>query len=487
MEQQSRQIFKNTLVLGIADLVTRLGGMVLSFFIGRLLGADGLGVYSTAVAYYALLILAGSMGAENFLIREIARNLTETSRYVVNTSLISVTASVLIALAFFFVLPYLGYSDDLTLGMYLIILATVPGMLSALQNAVFVAHQRVEFVMYTRVVATTITIGLDYYLLKNGYSVANLLAVFVGGEYLTMVFFYAFISRHITRLHWTFDFPFVRQLLSEIKTFAALSLLGGLMARPEIIILSIVQNETETGFYSAAIKLVLFWQFISQIFMTNVYPVLSQAFHVGDRNFQIIQDKAIKYLLALSLPLMAGLIAAAEPLIRLIYGSEFEPAILGLRILAISIPPVFVNAVFWRVLVARDHQNLVFQARVITLFFRFIGGWLLITWGGANGAAAIFVLGSGFDMILFIYYLWREDIRINLVRLSWRFALASLGMGSIAWFLGQYIQVWWIVPVAAVIYTILIVVLKAFSVDDMALFRKVLRPASSGAINEHTS
>jgi O-antigen/teichoic acid export membrane protein len=349
-------------------------------------------------------------------------------------------------------------------------------VLSTVQNAVFVARQRVEFVMYTRFIATAITVGLDYYLLRHGYSVVNLLAVFVGIEYLTMLFFYYFISRRIIRLQWEFELAFVRQLLPEIKTFAALSLLAGLLARPEIIILSIVQNETEVGYYSAAIKLVLFWQFISQIYMTNVYPILSHFHHVGDQKFQIVQDKSIKYLMAFSLPLMAGLIAIAEPAITLIYGEEFETAILSLRILALGIPPFFISSVLWRVLIARDHQNLVFRARVLTLFARIIGGYLFILWLGANGAALIAVIGWGLDVGMFAYYLRQEGIETNVFHMSWRFGLASLGMGLMTWALSQHLQVWWVVLLAAAIYAGLLVVLRAFSTDDVALFRQVLRP-----------
>ena len=62
------------------------------------------------------------------------------------------------------------------------------------------------------------------------------------------------------------------------------------------------------------------------------------------------------------------------------------------------------------------------------------------------------------------------------MRLGWRFALAAATMGALAWFLGQYFNLWILVVLSIVVYAALLIVLRAFSPDDIALFRQVWRP-----------
>src|SRR5262249_1012894 len=153
---------------------------------------------------------------------------------------------------------------ELTRCVYVVILAIIPETLNAIQEAVFVAHQRVELQTYTTFVAAIVNIGLSLYLLMHGYGVVSLIVAFVVMKYLVMTCYFFFTTRYITALHWEFRLSFVRALMPEIKAFAASSLLGGLVSRPEILMLSLIRDETQAGFYSAALKLVEVWYLLPE-------------------------------------------------------------------------------------------------------------------------------------------------------------------------------------------------------------------------------
>jgi O-antigen/teichoic acid export membrane protein len=472
---QPRQIFKNTAAMATADLVTRAGHIVLSFLVARILQAGGLGIYSTAIAYYGLLSVASGMGAQDFLVREIARERDRTNRYVIHASVMGIVVAVLAVVIFAEILPYLNYSAELTSGMYVVILAIIPGTLNTIQHAVFVAHQRVEFVFYTRFVGTVINVGLSLFLLLQGYGIVSLLIAFVVVEYVVMICLFIFINRYIVRLHWEFNLASAKKLVWEMRTFAALSILAALFAQPEIIILSFFKNEDQMGYYSGAIKLASFWFVISQMYMANVYPALSRSYRLAEQKFQILQDKSIKYLLAASLPLTAGMIAVAGPIVKLAYGPGFEPAALLLQVLAWNIPSAFVSAVLWRVLAARNRQDSVLWVRIITLFTRLGIGYLLIWRWGALGAAISAPANLLLNTILLAFYIRRDGIHLNFVQLSWRFAFSALVMGAIIWVFRNQLNLWVLVPLAGSVYMFLVILLKGFAADDIALFRRVLQ------------
>ena len=472
---QSRQIFKNTAVLAISRLIDRASGVILAFFVSRILGATGLGIYAAAMAYYGLIAMAGEMGSTNLLVREIAKDRSQTNRYVVHVSVMATAVSAVVMVLSIVVVPYLGYSAELTSAIYLIILAMIPGTLSSIQEAVFVAHQRVEFETYTTFVTTIINIGISLYLLLNGYGIISLLIAFVITQYLVMICYFYIINRSITPIRWEFQLSFVLKLIQDIKAFAASSILGGLFARPEIIILSLVSAEAQIGFYSAALKVVDLWYLVPQTYMINIFPVLSRSYYLGDQKSQIIQDKSIKYLLALSLPLTVGVMVTAEPIVALFYGPGFGPSAAALRLLAWNMPLYCLHALLWRILAARGQQDAVLRVQVITIVSRLASGYLLIGALASLGAAIATPANLLLHTLLLALYIKRDGTPIHFLRLGWRFALAALGMGVLTWALSDQLQLWALVPLGAAIYMALVYVLKALSPDDFALFRKIWR------------
>jgi O-antigen/teichoic acid export membrane protein len=473
---QPRQIFKNTVALGLSDLVIRIGNVALVFLVARKLEAAGLGIYAAANEFFALIIMVGLMGVTNYLVREIAKDPSSTNRYVIHLSvMVSVISAALSALALIIV-PHLGYSKELELSVYLITLAVIPGALSTVFDAVLIAHERAEFVTYTSLVTTLVNVGIGLFLLMQGYGVVSLVVAIVVIQYVSMFLLLYFTNRHIVALHWEFDLTFLRSQVEELKVFAALSILSGLFARPEIILLSVLQSETEIGYYSAALKIAVLWEAISSVFMTSMFPVLSRTFHRADESSQLIQDKAIKYLLAISLPLAVGITVTAEPTIALLFGPGFEASVPAAQVLAWSVPVLFISDVLWRVLIARDQQDLVLQVRAITLVTRLGMGILLISKWGALGAAVTMVANWLLSDIMLAYYVRREGFHLNLWRIGKRFAASALGMGVATWFLSQYLHLILLVPVAMIVYAFLVLLLKAFSPDDFALFRKVWQP-----------
>ncbi len=472
---QADQIFKNTIVLGTARVVERAGTMVLAFFVSRTLGAAGLGIYSTAMVYYGLVAIAADAGATNLLVREIAKDRAQTSRYVIHVGFLTMVVSILATGLSFALVPHLGYSSTLAASIYVAILATIPGTLRSIQEAVFVAYQRVEFITCTTLVTAFVNLGVCLLLLKKGYGVVSLVAAFVLIQCLMAMLYFVLMARHITKLEWIFDVRFALTLIRDIKSFAGSSLLGGLLSRPEVIILSLIKNEAEIGFYSAAIRLVDPWQLIPQTYMANVYPVLSKSYHLADQKSQLLLDKSIMHLLAVSLPLSAGLFVAARPIVHLFYGPGFEQSIVAVRLMAWNIPLVCLFAVLWRALAARGQQDQALRVQTIMTLVRLAAGYWLISSFAALGAAITTSASFLLHNLLLASYVKRDGTRLGLFRLGWRLALAAFGMGVVIWPLSRQLQLWALVPLAAAIYVALFILLGVLSPDDRALFRKLWR------------
>lgn len=467
------RIFKSTMILGSAHIIQRAGSIVLAFFVARILHAEGLGVYAAAMAIYELVAVAGEMGATNLLVREVGKEPANTNRYLMHLAVMSAGVSAVLMLVLLLLLPYLGYSPELMTAMYIVVLAIVPGTLKSILEGVFVAHQRVEFVTYTTALTTLVNLAVSLYLLLTGFGIISLVIAFVISQLVLTLCYVFFINRHIVRLRWEFDRGVAKSLLREIRAFAALAILAALFARPEVILLTLLSTEAEVGFYSAALRVITLWQIVPQMYMTNVFPVLARAYHAADEDAQLIQDKSIKYLLALSLPVAAVVMVAAEPIIRLLYGDGFGPSVLALRVLALNIPLAAMFSVLWRVLVARGRQDKVLQAMLIATGVELVGDYILISGWGSLGAAVITPAISLLYVLLLLFQVRREGTRVRPVQLGWRFGLAAVGMGLLTWALSLFVNIWLLLPGAALAYVLLVLALRGFAPDDVALFREL--------------
>lgn len=465
---ETRAIARNASVLAAARIVERASGLVLALMISRKLGVTALGVYATATAYYSLIAIAASAGTTPLLIREIAKRPRLTSDYVVHASLIAGALSALIAFAAWLVVPHLGYSHDLTVALLLIVLATVPATLNTIQEAAFVAHQRVELETITTFVSSVILIGTTAYLLSTGHGVVSIMAVFVGLEYAVTVVYFVLINRFVVRLRLRFRRIFAVRLVRDIRAFAAMSMLAALFARPEVIMLSLVSTEANVGLYVAALKIVDLWSFVPEVYMTNVFPILSRSFAARDGRTQELQDRSIMHLCGLAIPVTVGIFAAAHPIITFFYGPAFGDSVILLRILSITVTAVAIWAVLWRVLAAAGRQASVLRAQVITIVLRIAVGAALIVAFSAVGAA----ISTSASLVVFASLLAieirREQVAIRILSLVWKHVLAAGAMGAVvAAAAAANVPLWTIVPVAGVVYAAGLIVLGVFALRDL--------------------
>jgi O-antigen/teichoic acid export membrane protein len=239
------------------------------------------------------------------------------------------------------------------------------------------------------------------------------------------------------------------------------------------MILALYRNDAQIGFYSAALRMVDLWSVIPETYMRSVFPVLSHAYIIDRVRCQVILERSIKYLLAVSLPLMCGIFVAARPLVHLLYGSGFEPSVSVLRVMVFCIPVSYLFELLWRVLAARDEQHLMLRAQVIMACVRLTGGYLLIGWLASFGAALSAATALTGHILLLAWYARQDGTQLHMWRLAWRPSVAALVTGAVAATFINRMDLWLVALAAGVFYIVIALSLKALSPDDFALFRRM--------------
>ena len=142
-----------------------------------------------------------------------------------------------------------------------------------------------------------------------------------------------------------------------------------------------------------------------------------------------------------------------------------------LKILVWTIPLGSLWSVLWRVLSARGEHGAALESQIVTLLFRLAAGYVAIRSFASLGAAITTTASMLVLDLLLVYRVRRDGSDFTFFRLAARSALAALGMGVVTLLLRGHLQLWALACVSTVAYAAMIVLVKAFSKEDFALFR----------------
>jgi O-antigen/teichoic acid export membrane protein len=467
-------VLRNTALLGAARVIERVSGAVVTLLVARGLGAADLGDYVAAMSIYALIAIGGELGVTTFLVREISKDPSRTSPYVVHLSVVTAGACALASALTYALLPVLGFDAGMRSAIGIALLAVVPAALNTVQQGVFLAFRRTEFEAVVTLAAGLMVVGSSAALLSAGHGVRSVLGAYVAVQYLATVIYYLLIRRYIAPLRWTFDLGTTRRLLHEVKPFAGSSVLAAVFSRPEVILLSVLATSEEVGLYGAAVKLVDIGVLVPQLVMMNVFPLLARAARDGGARLQEIQDRSVRLLMLVTLPLAAVGFAAAEPMIDLVYGTEFADAAEAFRILVWGLVLACPFSVLWRVLSARGEQGAVLRVQVLTTMVKLGLGAALIVAFGDEGAALSAVVTVAIHVALLAVRVRRDGTRVALVRPSLGAAAAAAAAGLVCWWLLDRIGLVGAVACGILAYAGLAWPARAVSPDDLATLRSIL-------------
>lgn len=181
----------------------------------------------------------------------------------------------------------------------------------------------------------------------------------------------------------------IKQHLKPAFKVYILNLTIGIYTQLSVLLLGFMQTNADVGYYSMAQKIVSVLNSIMLTLATVLLPRLSKFVGNKDINeFKVLGDKAISFVLAISLPICVGLIILAKPIVYLLFGELYESSILVLQIWA----PIFIiiglSQVYGKsILYSIGHESIMTISTLIGMLVYFAVGIPGIFYFSINGAA----------------------------------------------------------------------------------------------------
>jgi O-antigen/teichoic acid export membrane protein len=466
-ELGTRAVSNALFILG-ARVVSRVVSLVVVIILATALGDTNYGRYTTLIAYLALVSVIADFGFNPLYTREAARNRKELGDYLgtllVLKIALAVAASVILAIA----LSVGARLTPLIVPGAALLVATAYANL--LRNT-FYAVGRAEFDAVAIIAEIAIQGALIFYGSRHHAGVSFYVWAYVASFLFTIVYSLVVIRVfRLGRIHLGFDRGLVRRWFPLALPFAFTFFLTNLYFRADVPILQHFRSFAEVGWYTFAYKPFEALQFIPLAIQVVVYPLLGVYFVTDVLRLKVAYERFFKVLVLLGWPLTVGTFVLVHPIGRLfrLYTNS-EPS---LRILAFAIVFLFANSAFYAMLNAINRQHMNAWATGMAAAINIVLNLIFIPFYGYLAASATTVVTEASLCVFGWWFVQRNqpELRLEVIRLSWRILLAGLVMGVVLYPLSRF-SIFISLPAGGLVYLLAIFLLRAIEPDEWRLAR----------------
>jgi O-antigen/teichoic acid export membrane protein len=476
-------IAKNTSYLTLALILQKIISFTYFTLLARYVGPASLGKYYLAISFTTIFAIFIDLGFANVLTREIAKDRERASRWLGNILTLKLPLAALALIVVFVLINVLGY-DPLTKA--LVYVSCISMVLDSFTMTFFAAARGCHNLKYesiSSVIFQSIVLVVGYSALLLGGGLLPAMGALALASLYNFIYAWSIVSARLKiGVRLLYDQPLVREILIISWPFAAYAILQRIYTYLDSVLLSILAGDVQVGLYQVAFKIIFALQFLPLAFTASLYPALSAYWHANREQLTVSFERAMNYLIIISLPIIVGAIVLSDKII-LLFKEGYAGAAAPLRISIISLFFIFLNFPVGALLNACDAQRKNTRNMAIVTAVSVIMNLLLIPRWQAVGASAT-VLAANFLMFALGLMSVRRIIvyraRKNLLMFG-KVLLASLLMGAVIWSGQGYFNVFVTTILGGILYFFILFLLGGFSRADVLSIYQSFRKADEGA------
>ena len=417
---------KNASYLIVGRIVQMLFGLIVGLLTARYLGPSNYGLINYANAYIGFLAALCTLGINNVLVKEFVDHPGEEGKVIGTTLGLRAVSSILCSVAIIAISSILDAGELTTI---LIVALSSVGMVFHIVetfNYWFQSRLESKVTAISTLIAYLVSAAYKIYLLATGKPVTYF-AITTSLDYLCLgILLYVQYRKHKGG-KLCFSWQYGKQLFAKSRHFILSGMMISIYGQTDKLMLKQMIGESEIGYYATAVSLCGMWCFILSAIIDSVYPSIMEADKAGDEQLfkkRNVQLYAIVFYMSTAVSL--GFTVLAKPIIYIMYGVNYLPAVNPLRIItwytAFSYLGVARNA--W--VVAKERQRYLFAIYAASAMANVLLNYLLIPMMGASGAAIASLVAQAFTTLVVPFFI--KDMRENSLLI-----LDAIMLKGIAW------------------------------------------------------
>lgn len=462
-------IAKNTSYLTLALILQKVISFTYFTILARNLGPEDLGIYYFAISFTTIFAIFIDLGLINVLTREVAKARDKAEDLLGNVLTIKLP---LAAIAFLLVVIIINVLGKPGLIVYLVYLSAISMLLDSFtvtffavirgcHNLKFESIASVAFQLIVMIFGLTgLYLGMGLYWLMGALVAASIFNFFYSAWVLWR-------KMHI-KIKLAFNPNLIRLIIKITIPFGLYAIFQRFHMYLDSVLLSIMAGDKYVGLYQIAFKITFALQFLPLAFMASLYPAMSYYWKKNQEQLTISFQRAIKYLIIISLPIMIGIVILADKIV-LLFKAGFGEAILPLQITIIALLFIFINFPIGSLLNACDKQKINTINMAIVMVASVILNIILIPKYQAVGASITVLATNALMFVLGIYWV-PKIIKIKSKKIILPFfkaLLAAVVMGAVVFYLKSSINIFAVITIGGLIYFSLLFLIGGFRKEDI--------------------
>lgn len=469
----ARRTGKNTLMLLFGTLFRMFVSFGFIIYAADQLGVEGFGVYSIGIHYFELFLSLSATAIGILLTRDIAKWKRRADELTTSACVFALILAVLGALVMVGLTMVFQFSAASTQVIMVASLALLPAALSAVLEAVLVAHERAEFVALSVSIESLARVLASIAAIFMGCGLATLFVILIVTRVIQLLVFYISV-RHVMALRFQFSSRGFARFTRRWRMFAAENWMATIYTNLDVLVLSWLTGEVAVGLYSAAWKIVRLGSVAAKTYTTAVFPLLARLHQRSIKQFEKVNMDTIRLMCVIAIPIVIVTSILSDRIIGLVYYSgKYTEAIPVLQVLIWVLLLEFLNPFLSHTLFARGRQDCSMYVAAIALVVNTIATLALVHNYGALGAAFGTVIGGLVATICYMKFALTRPEIIKTIHSILRVLVASCIVGlslllvrDASWFV--------LVLVGLLVYPALVWLLRLVSQRDIDLLRSIV-------------
>ena len=385
MPMKKASIKKNFAYQMIYEILVLILPLVLSPYVSRVIGAEGLGIYSYSysVAYY--FVLFSMLGIKNYGNRVIAKardNQDELNEAFSSLVIIHIFVSAVCIVGYLIYITFLSHDDKLYAVIQLLF------VISALFDIswFYFGIEEFKLTVIRNVAVKIVTVIAVFALVRTDKDLWIYCLIMSLGFLISQLILWVPLGRYVKIVK-----PLAIHVKTHIKPLLILfipAIAVSLYKYMDKIMIGLLSNKSQLGFYENAEKVVNVPLTVIVSFGTVMLPKMSNlAARKNDVEEKRYISLSMDFVMCLAYALSFGLAGVGKVFAPIFWGAEFTPSGQLIMGLSMTIPFIsFANVIRTQYLIPHEKDTEYVISVVIGAIINLIINWLLIPHMGATGA-----------------------------------------------------------------------------------------------------
>lgn len=373
--------------------------LIINMLTARYLGPSNFGVISYAASIVAFFVPVMQLGLSNILVQETVQHPEEEGKIYGSAIVMSICSSVacMIGITTFVSVAHAGETETvITCALYSILLLC---QAVELMQYWYQAKYLSKYMSIVSLCAYVIVSAYKIFLLVTQKSV-YWFAVSNAIDYFLISMVLLVIYKKLGGARLSFSWSVSKRMLSSSKHYIIPGLMVVIFAQTDKIMLTLMVNETVTGYYSAAVASAAITNFIFAAIIDSARPAIFESKKKDQKDFEKNVSRLYSVITYLSLAQCIGMTVLAKPIILVMYGEAYYPAIAALRLIVWYTTFAYFGAIRNIWMLAEEKQKYLLPINLAGALANVLLNAVLIPFMGMMGAALASLVTQFFTNVI---------------------------------------------------------------------------------------